>query len=92
MGADGNSKQPAAQRLESLDALRGLDMLCIIGLDALVYAIYAVAPGDTTRMLAAQFGHKDWSGLALYDLIFPLFVFISGVAMAFRSRPSAPAA
>ena len=83
MGADGNSTQPAAQRLESLDALRGLDMLCIIGLDALVYAIYAVAPGDTTRMLAAQFGHKDWSGLALYDLIFPLFVFISGVAMAF---------
>lgn len=84
MEAAGNSaKHAPAQRLESLDALRGLDMLCILGLDALVYAIYAFAPGDTTRMLAEQFGHKDWSGLALYDLIFPLFVFISGVAMAF---------
>lgn len=81
--AENAVKQPATQRLVSLDALRGLDMLCILGLDALIYAIYSVAPGDTTRLLAEQFGHKAWSGLALYDLIFPLFVFISGAAMAF---------
>ncbi len=71
------------QRLESLDALRGADMLCILGLDAFFYNLYAFNPGETTRLLATQFGHKAWEGLALYDLIFPLFVFISGAAMAF---------
>lgn len=72
-----------APRLESLDALRGLDMLCILGLDAFFYALYAFNPGETTLWLAQQFGHKAWAGLAVYDLIFPLFVFISGAAMAF---------
>ena len=31
--------------------------------------------------LASQFQHKAWDGFAFYDLIFPLFVFISGVSV-----------
>lgn len=73
----------SAARLESLDALRGADMLCILGLDAFFYALYAYSPGKTTLWMAQQFCHKAWAGLAIYDLIFPLFVFISGAAMAF---------
>lgn len=81
---DEKTPVPAASpRLESLDALRGADMLCILGLDTFFYALYTFSPGETTRELAIQFGHKAWEGLAVYDLIFPLFVFISGVAMAF---------
>lgn len=70
-------------RLESLDALRGADMLCILGLDAFFYSLYALNPGEITCFLAVEFGHRAWEGLAVYDLIFPLFVFISGAAMAF---------
>lgn len=79
-----NSAPEKAPRLVSLDALRGADMLCIIGLDALFYQLYRVFPqSETAQFLARQFGHKAWEGLAIYDVIFPLFVFVSGAAMAF---------
>lgn len=86
-----------ASRLLSLDALRGADMLCIIGLDAFFYQLYRAFPqSGTAQFLARQFGHKAWEGLAIYDIIFPLFVFVSGAAMAFslekkRSRGESPA-
>ena len=84
MGADGNSTQPAAQRLESLDALRGMDMLIILGIDALVYSIYPLFNGNEFWQEArAQLGHAPWAGLRLYDCVFPLFVFIAGMSMCF---------
>lgn len=73
-----------AQRLLSLDAFRGADMLCILGLDALAWALAQAFPqSGFCKSLALQFGHKPWEGLALYDCVFPAFVFISGMAMAF---------
>jgi predicted acyltransferase len=33
--------------------------------------------------IAAQFKHPDWNGFTFYDFIFPLFLFISGVSLAF---------
>ena len=36
-----------------------------------------------TAVLKTQFAHVDWAGLHFEDLIFPLFLFISGAAMAF---------
>lgn len=91
-----NSTPEKAPRLVSLDALRGADMLCILGLDAFFYQLYRAFPqNETAQFLARQFGHKAWEGLAIYDIIFPLFVFISGAAMAFslekkRSRGESP--
>ncbi len=71
-------------RLYSLDALRGLDMLCIAGLELLVWALAASFPGvPLLQWGARQFGHCAWEGLTLYDLIFPLFVFLAGVSMSF---------
>jgi len=70
-------------RLVSLDALRGFDMFWILGGDALVHALVAVAAIAPVKLLAAQFEHKEWAGFAFYDLIFPLFVFVSGVSMVF---------
>ncbi len=79
-------------RLASLDALRGLDMLCIAGLDMLVCALAASCPGsEALQGLREQFGHCAWEGLRLYDLIFPLFTFLAGVSMSFSlSRGGAP--
>lgn len=84
---------PAA-RLTSLDALRGLDMLIILGIDALVYSLYPLYSGNGFWKIAReQLGHAPWEGLRLYDCVFPLFVFISGMAMCFshlRRMDSSP--
>ncbi len=81
-------------RLYSLDALRGLDMLCIAGLELLVWALAITFPHcPALQYCAAQFRHCPWEGLTLYDCIFPLFVFLSGVSMSFSlSRGRAPGA
>lgn len=71
-------------RLSSLDTLRGLDMLIILGLDALVYALYPLYSGNEGwQWLRGQMGHAPWAGLRLYDCVFPLFVYMAGMAMCF---------
>jgi predicted acyltransferase len=74
---------PASQRLVSLDALRGFDMFWILGADALFTALAKVFDLAPLRLIAGQLHHKDWAGFAFYDLIFPLFVFMSGVSLVF---------
>jgi len=74
---------PASGRLVSLDALRGLDMACILGIDALTHALARAWDVPPLRFLARQFDHKAWAGFALYDLIFPLFIFVVGVSTVF---------
>ncbi len=72
------------KRLESLDTLRGLDMLIILGLDALLMALAARFPeSGALNELAAQMRHVNWQGLHAYDLVFPVFVFIAGVSMSY---------
>ena len=74
---------PASQRLVSLDALRGFDMFWILGADALFTTLAKVCDIPPLRLIAGQLDHKDWAGFAFYDLIFPLFVFMSGASLVF---------
>ena len=70
------------RRLLSLDALRGFDMLFIMGLTGLVLAVCkAFGCGDS--ILAEQMRHAHWHGLTHRDTIFPLFLFIAGVTFPF---------
>ena len=39
--------------------------------------------GVPTRFWESQMDHKPWTGVAFYDLIFPLFVFIVGASLVF---------
>ena len=71
------------KRLESLDALRGFDMLFIMGFASLVTAICALFPNGSDCFLAQQMEHVDWNGLRHLDTIFPLFLFIAGVSFPF---------
>lgn len=71
------------QRLMSLDALRGFDMLFIMGFSGLVAKLCALSPGVVTDEIALQMGHVDWNGLAHHDTIFPLFLFLAGVSFPF---------
>ncbi len=74
-------------RLHSLDALRGFDMLCIAGLELLLWALATTFPHcPLFQWGAGQFRHCAWAGLTLYDLIFPLFVFLAGVSMSISLR------
>lgn len=72
-----------ATRLMSLDALRGFDMFWIVGAASLVGALKRMTPNRVTTFLAYELGHASWEGFHFYDLIFPLFVFISGVSLVF---------
>ena len=68
------------QRLYSLDALRGFDMFWIIGADAVINKIANTTESPFFEVLAKQFTHAGWNGFRVYDLIFPLFLFLAGVA------------
>jgi predicted acyltransferase len=73
----------SSNRLMSLDALRGFDMLWIIGGSAVIKSLNAWKGGPFLGRLTEQFAHVEWNGFHFEDLIFPLFLFISGVTMPF---------
>jgi predicted acyltransferase len=81
--AGGATRAVPEPRLVSLDALRGFDMLWIVGADALGQALRNLQGGPIARFAGEQLDHEPWAGLRFYDLIFPLFVFIMGVAITY---------
>jgi predicted acyltransferase len=70
----------ARSRLDSLDALRGFDMFWIIGAEDIFHTMAKATGSPFWTVLSDQFTHPEWNGFHLYDLIFPLFLFIAGVA------------
>ncbi|MBX3241433.1 MAG: DUF5009 domain-containing protein [Chitinophagaceae bacterium] len=66
-------------RLYSLDALRGFDMFWILGGEAIFHSIAKVSNSPFWNTIAKELDHPAWHGFHFYDLIFPLFLFISGV-------------
>jgi len=69
-----------SQRLYSLDALRGFDMFWIMGAEEIVHGLAKATGGSFWQAFALQLTHPDWNGFHFYDLIFPLFLFLAGVA------------
>jgi predicted acyltransferase len=69
----------ASPRMGSIDALRGLTVAAMLLVNN---------PGDWGHVYAPLL-HADWHGLTPTDLIFPLFLFIAGVSMAFSLAPRA---
>lgn len=68
------------QRLESIDALRGFDMFWIIGGEFIFHGMAKASGTPFWKFLSEQFTHPDWNGFHIYDLIFPLFLFLAGVS------------
>jgi predicted acyltransferase len=71
------------ERLLSLDALRGFDMFWITGGSYLIEVIAKYSGASWLNPIVEQMEHVPWNGFHFYDLIFPLFMFISGVAIPF---------
>lgn len=72
-------------RIMSVDALRGFDMFWIIGGQEFFTALAALLcfSGGVPGWLAYHLEHVEWTGFAAWDLIMPLFLFVSGVSIPF---------
>ncbi len=73
MSEQSMSNQLSSQRLISLDALRGFTIAGMVIVND---------PGSWTSVYA-PLEHAEWHGLTATDLIFPFFLYIVGVSIAF---------
>ena len=71
------------KRLESLDALRGFDLFCLVALSKLVEELSEVVDKPWMSSVMECFTHKTWEGFSPWDLVMPLFMFMAGVAIPF---------
>src|SRR4028118_466180 len=69
-----------SQRLYSLDALRGFDMFWIMGAEEVFHGLAKATSSPFWQAISLQFTHPSWNGFHIYDLIFPLFLFLAGVS------------
>jgi len=76
-------KSILTERLMSLDALRGMDMLLLTGIGGVFTAMGKAYDNSFFDCLAGQIQHTKWGGVHTWDLIFPLFIFMVGVSMPF---------
>jgi len=82
-GTETNTVDTKPQRLLSIDALRGFDMLLISGGGTFLVLLENKTGLAGVDWIADQLKHPTWNGFTFYDFIFPLFLFIAGVSMAF---------
>ena len=78
-----NNDEKNLNRIASIDALRGFDMLFIIFLDHFFNALNVGVGSPFTIAIANQFDHPEWFGSSLYDIVMPLFLFVVGAAIPF---------
>ena len=71
------------KRLESLDALRGFDLFLLAGLEAVMHALDGAIDAPWFDRLMWCFTHVDWEGFSSWDLVMPLFMFMSGITIPF---------
>jgi predicted acyltransferase len=76
-----------SRRVVSVDALRGFNFIWILGGEGAMWAFadmtHDKGPALSTvgGFLGRQLNHVPWQGFNFYDFIFPLFIFITGVAI-----------
>jgi predicted acyltransferase len=75
------TKKP--ERLKSLDALRGFDMLWIIGGQKVISHLAKASDIGFLNTIENQMHHVKWEGFHFYDLIMPLFLFMVGISIPF---------
>jgi len=73
------------ERLMSLDAFRGFDMLWIMGGMQLLCVILTFF--GVTHFWA-KFGHVPWDGFKFLDTVFPTFLFMAGASFPFSCAKS----
>ncbi|HKA76250.1 MAG TPA: heparan-alpha-glucosaminide N-acetyltransferase domain-containing protein, partial [Pseudolabrys sp.] len=75
-------------RVVAVDALRGFNIFLILGADGAIWTLDRMlrdkgpALSAIGNFLGTQMSHVEWVGIRFYDLIFPLFIFVTGVSIA----------
>lgn len=73
----------SSKRLESLDALRGFDLFFLVALGPLMHSLARTANVEWLNESMWVFSHVSWEEFSPWDLIMPLFLFMSGISMPF---------
>ncbi len=68
-------------RLASLDILRGLDLFLLVFFQPVIVALGRVWHPEWMSPILYQLDHEVWEGFRCWDLVMPLFLFMTGVAM-----------
>lgn len=76
-----NNTSPS--RLESLDVLRGFDLFLLVFLQPVLLAVGRCTDAGWYHDLLYHFDHETWIGFRFWDLVMPLFLFMTGAAMPF---------
>lgn len=72
------------ERLESLDVLRGFDLFCLVMFQPVFTSLARVSESPLLQQISqTHFSHVEWEGFCFWDIIMPLFMFMSGVSMPF---------
>ena len=77
------TKTVCPKRLQSLDILRGLDLFLLVFLQPVIIAAGHAADAEWLNPILYQLDHEAWAGFRVWDLVMPLFLFMSGVSMPF---------
>jgi len=70
-------------RILSVDALRGFDMFWIMQGKEVIVSLIVLILGSVPPWLQYQLSHPEWEGFSAWDMIMPLFLFITGVTIPF---------
>jgi predicted acyltransferase len=76
-----SAESSRVERIGSIDALRGFDMIWISGGESIIHALSQLTGWTIFAIASENLEHVPWEGFHFYDLIFPLFLFISGVTI-----------
>ena len=76
-------KNQLNQRLESLDILRGFDLFLLVGMETIMHQLSSAIDIPAFHSFMWCFTHVDWEGFSSWDLVMPLFMFMSGITIPF---------
>jgi heparan-alpha-glucosaminide N-acetyltransferase len=77
--SDGGTTE-SAERLTSLDAVRGVFLLLFISAGL---GVQEMLRDDRWNWITSQWSHREWHGCSLWDLLQPALLLLAGIAMPF---------
>lgn len=78
-------------RLASLDILRGFDLFLLVFFQPVFVSLGNQLDIPWMNSILYQFDHEVWNGFRFWDLVMPLFLFMTGTSMPFSFQKYATA-
>lgn len=70
-------------RLASLDILRGFDLFLLVFLQPILWSLAHKMDNSVADFILYHFDHEVWEGFRFWDIVMPLFLFMSGASIPF---------